>query len=115
VGYDGNELFETKAIERVTYYSRGIPRLINVICDNALLIAYGVSERKVSAEIIEEVASDLELTALPQPETPTTNFNVPQSRDALELQKSQRPQGLAYNDLPRFIQIEGLQGCQYFC
>lgn len=90
VGYDGNELFETKAIERIIFYSRGIPRLINVICDNALLIAYGASKRKVSAEIIEEVASDLELTAPQQPEIPATNFNISQSRDVLELAKSQR-------------------------
>jgi general secretion pathway protein A len=91
VGYDDNELFETKAIERISFYSGGIPRLINVICDNALLIAYGASKRKVSAEIIEEVASDLELTAPPQPETPATNFNMLESRDALELEKSHRP------------------------
>jgi general secretion pathway protein A len=95
VGYGGNDLFETKAIERITFYSRGIPRLINVICDNALLIAYGASKRKVSAEIIEEVASDLELTAPPQPETPATNFVIPQSRDALDLEKSQRRPGFS--------------------
>jgi general secretion pathway protein A len=91
VGYDGNELFETKAIERITFYTRGIPRLINVICDNALLIAYGACKRTVSAEIIEEVAFDLELTAPPQPEKPATNFNIPQSRAALELDKRPAP------------------------
>jgi general secretion pathway protein A len=80
VGYEGVELFEAKAIERIAFYSKGIPRLINVICDNALLIAYGASKRKVSAEIIEEAASDLQLTAPPEIERPATNFNLPNSR-----------------------------------
>jgi AAA domain len=80
VRYEGIELFEAKAIERIAFYSKGIPRLINVICDNALLIAYGASKRKVSAEIIEEVASDLQLTAPPEIERPATNSNMPKSR-----------------------------------
>ena len=79
VGYEGNELFEAKVIERIAFYSKGIPRLINVICDNALLIAYGASKRKVSDEIIEEVASDLQLTVPPEIEWPATNFNMPKS------------------------------------
>src|SRR5262245_53448836 len=91
VGYEGNELFETKAIERITFYSRGIPRLINLICDNALLVAYGASKHKVSAEIIEEVASDLELSAPPQAERPVTNPNNSQSHAALDVGRSQPP------------------------
>jgi general secretion pathway protein A len=79
VGYEGIELFEAKAIEGIAFYSKGIPRLINVICDNALLIAYGASKRKVSAEIVEEVASDLQLTAPPEIERPATNFDMPKS------------------------------------
>ena len=61
-GYQGKELFEAKAVEKISFNSQGIPRLINVICDNALLIAYASSKRKVSAEMIEEVARDLRLT-----------------------------------------------------
>lgn len=62
VGYNGNDLFTPEAIQRIAFYSTGIPRLVNVICDNALLIAYGTSRRVVSAEIIEEVAHDLQWT-----------------------------------------------------
>jgi type II secretory pathway predicted ATPase ExeA len=45
-GYQGNELFEAKAVEKIILSSQGIPRLINVICDNALLIAYASSKRR---------------------------------------------------------------------
>lgn len=62
-GYQGKEIFEAKAIEKISLNSQGIPRIVNVICDNALLIAYASSKKKVSAEIVEEVARDLQLTA----------------------------------------------------
>jgi general secretion pathway protein A len=60
-GYDGPPLFTEEAIQRITLYSKGIPRLVNVICDNALLLAYAASRRAVSAPLIEEAAHDLQL------------------------------------------------------
>jgi general secretion pathway protein A len=67
-GYQGIELFDAKAVERISLHSQGIPRLINIICDNAMLIAYASSKRKVSAEIIEQAARDLKLTVPSRPE-----------------------------------------------
>jgi general secretion pathway protein A len=61
VGYTGRELFDLGSVEKVALYSKGIPRLINVICDNALLIAYATSQTKTSAKIVDEVARDLQL------------------------------------------------------
>ena len=64
-GYQGKQLFDPMAVERIILYSAGIPRLINIICDNALLIAFGVSKKKVSAAIVDEVAEDLHLKPAP--------------------------------------------------
>jgi general secretion pathway protein A len=61
VGYEGKELFDFGSVQKIALYSKGIPRLINVICDNALLIAYATSKSKVSAKIVDEVARDLQL------------------------------------------------------
>jgi putative secretion ATPase (PEP-CTERM system associated) len=45
----------------ITYkFSRGIPRLINILCDFALLSTYVEGKKKVDAEIVREVARDLE-------------------------------------------------------
>jgi hypothetical protein len=74
VGYEGKELFDRNAVERIALYSMGIPRLINVICDNALLFAYADSKNKVSAEIIERVACSLQLM-LP------SRFQIPPDTD----------------------------------
>jgi type II secretory pathway predicted ATPase ExeA len=65
-GYEGKELFVPKAVQKITHYSNGIPRLVNVICDNALVIASAASKKQVSAEMIDEVAHDLKLTGRPQ-------------------------------------------------
>lgn len=56
------EIFLTKAVEAVHYYSGGIPRLINVICDNAMISAYALEKQVIEAQIIQEVADDLFLT-----------------------------------------------------
>ena len=61
VGYEGKELFDLGSVEQIARYSQGIPRLVNVICDNALLITYAISKSKVSAKTIDEVARDLQL------------------------------------------------------
>ena len=42
------DLFDGRALERIALYSTGIPRLINIICDNALIIAYATSVKRVS-------------------------------------------------------------------
>jgi hypothetical protein len=60
-GYSRKELFAPDAIKKIAAYSKGIPRLINVLSDNALLIAYAGSQTKVSATIIDEAAQDLQL------------------------------------------------------
>ena len=60
-GYKGEPLFTAEAIQRIAIYSKGTPRLINVICDNALLVAYSLNQKTVQVEVIEEVARDLQL------------------------------------------------------
>jgi hypothetical protein len=66
VGYEGKELFDSGCIEKIALYSKGIPRLINVLCDNALLIAYASSKRKVSPAMVQEAARDLQLLEPPR-------------------------------------------------
>src|SRR5207244_9107831 len=59
--YEGKDLFSTEVVSQIAYYSGGIPRLINIICDNALLLAFAGSQTKVTTEMIQEVAHDLGL------------------------------------------------------
>ena len=66
VKYAHQDLFDTESIARIAFYSRGVPRLVNIICDNALLVACESSESRVTAAIIEEVANDLKLSECSQ-------------------------------------------------
>jgi hypothetical protein len=75
-GYSGKTIFAAQAIARIGFFSQGVPRLVNVICDNALLVSYAKSQRVVSGETIEEVAEELNLggvyRAESQPVAPKT-------------------------------------------
>jgi type II secretory pathway predicted ATPase ExeA len=55
-----SQLFERKALLLIWKKSRGIPRLINQICDNAMLIGYAVEARSIGGKIIKEVIGDME-------------------------------------------------------
>jgi general secretion pathway protein A len=54
-----HDVFEPKAVELVYAYSGGIPRIINVICDNALLTTYNLAKKQVDRSIVRQVAEDL--------------------------------------------------------
>jgi|SRR5664280_181476 len=60
-GSNGCPLFLPETIVAVYRHSHGIPRLINSICENALITAYARQKRSVTPEIIEYVTTDLHL------------------------------------------------------
>ena len=66
-GKDGRELFPPDTVALVYRHSKGIPRLINTICDNALITAYARKLREVSPEIIDIAAADLRLDVVRVP------------------------------------------------
>lgn len=61
-------LFSEKAITYIAKYSKGIPRLINILCDRALLGAYAESTDQVNDSIIKKAAKEI------LPETKTNSF-----------------------------------------
>mgnify|MGYP005832491843 CR=1 FL=1 len=59
-GRTGGKLFTAGALSYIYRYSGGIPRLINVVCDNALLTSYALGKSIVEASVVKEVIGDLE-------------------------------------------------------
>jgi general secretion pathway protein A len=53
--------FSEAAIDAIAAWSNGTPRLINVICDNALLIAFSETRRNVDAKMVREACEELSL------------------------------------------------------
>ena len=60
-------LFDRKAMEQVYTASGGIPRLINVICDRALLGAYTRGRQVVDVSIVKRAAREVGQGAMPKP------------------------------------------------
>lgn len=53
--------FSPDAIAAIARWSRGIPRVINAVCDNALLLAFAEQQAYVGAGHVLEAATDLDL------------------------------------------------------
>lgn len=56
-------IFTPNALESIHSYSNGIPRIVNVLCDNALLTGYALGKKEIDTGIIREVAEDLNITS----------------------------------------------------
>jgi general secretion pathway protein A len=57
-GHAGGQIFTHRALRRIYRASGGIPRLINVICDKALVLGYGADAKQVAARVVKEVVKD---------------------------------------------------------
>jgi general secretion pathway protein A len=54
-------IFSDAAAGAIYRHSRGIPRLINTVCENALIAGYAHQRAQIEPDIIDEVAADLRL------------------------------------------------------
>ncbi|MFH1778705.1 MAG: XrtA/PEP-CTERM system-associated ATPase [Candidatus Omnitrophota bacterium] len=59
-GSDGNIHFEPDAINEIYDYSGGIPRLINIVCDKALLLGFVLETKTISLEMIKRSIEEIE-------------------------------------------------------
>ncbi len=53
-------LFDDGAIREIWKRSRGVPRIINVLCDNALVTGYVEEKRPIDKRVIRDVAKDMD-------------------------------------------------------
>ena len=58
-GSDRENIFAKETIDNIAVYSRGIPRLINVLCDSALVYGFADSLETISTSILENVYEEL--------------------------------------------------------
>jgi general secretion pathway protein A len=54
--------FSDEAIDLIVRYSAGIPRIVNVLCDNALLLAFAEGTQLVTIDQIRAAANELDLS-----------------------------------------------------
>ncbi|HKF25601.1 MAG TPA: AAA family ATPase [Candidatus Acidoferrum sp.] len=55
------EIFSPKAIDSIHYFSMGIPRVINLLCEHGLINSFVDQQKIVEAKVIEDVAREFQL------------------------------------------------------
>jgi MSHA biogenesis protein MshM len=64
-GYNGPFLFSKRALDFLFRTSEGIPRIINILCHKALMVAFGKGERTVQIDHVKSAAYDTEGVTAP--------------------------------------------------
>jgi general secretion pathway protein A len=78
-GSPNPSLFTDKAINEIFKYSKGIPRLVNILGDNALLLGYADDKQTIDHPIIRECIADLELKRMQPPEKTASLLRSPRN------------------------------------
>jgi len=95
-GGDAVQMFTRGAIQVIHERSRGIPRSISVICENALVGAFAENQNPVTRALVEEICDELDLTPQPliadEPEAPVVmNSPVPASNEVTKVTPAAAP------------------------
>lgn len=53
-------IFSPGALKLIINYGQGIPRVLNTLCSNALILGYAYQQKPISAHVIKEILADLE-------------------------------------------------------
>jgi general secretion pathway protein A len=57
--YQGPQLIGNRAKKLIWFYSQGIPRTINILCDNSLLAGYALERKRIDSAIVDEAIQNL--------------------------------------------------------
>lgn len=83
---DPEQLFPMETVLEIHRQSEGLPRLINTLCENALIHGYAKQSRTIAPEIIEEIAADFRLHV----EHPSTVAQAMNGERSEEIEKAAR-------------------------
>jgi general secretion pathway protein A len=59
-GSNAASVFTTEALKKIIKKANGIPRVLNILCDNALITGFGYRQKPVSNKITREIIRDFE-------------------------------------------------------
>jgi MSHA biogenesis protein MshM len=59
-GYNGPAVFSKRALDYLFTCTKGIPRLVNILCHKAMMSAYGKGDRSIELEHVRRAAEDTE-------------------------------------------------------
>jgi general secretion pathway protein A len=68
------DIFRNDALDEIFTCAKGFPRLINIICDNALLFGCSTNTYHIGRDIIRRVAKDMDIRTLEEDVTPDSGL-----------------------------------------
>jgi general secretion pathway protein A len=75
-GASSAELFPQAVAHAVAYYSGGIPRLVNTICENALIEGFARQVRSITPEMVAQIAADSRIASPQQCNTASASIDA---------------------------------------
>jgi general secretion pathway protein A len=78
------KLFPVETIADIYQHSHGIPRLINTICENALIAGYARQLRSITPDIIDDIATDFRLNVVVHP----TRVEKPRASEETDMRQA---------------------------
>jgi type II secretory pathway predicted ATPase ExeA len=88
-GSNGEMIFEPESVDLIYRYSGGIPRVVNMLCEHALVSSFVDQHRTVSPGVIEAVARDFDLHESGTPDG-VTQAVVPANPEKLDVVEALR-------------------------
>jgi general secretion pathway protein A len=81
VGGAVRDIFSAEAVREIYYFSQGVPRLINIICDHCLVTGYSTDSTFIDLAIVKECAEELQISedigTLPSPKPTVIEHDPP--------------------------------------
>jgi general secretion pathway protein A len=64
-GATAAEAFSQESLEAMYVYARGLPRIVNLLCEHSLIAGYAAQVKVITPDIVRRVATDFDLTSQP--------------------------------------------------
>jgi len=100
-GYAGQPLFTSEAVSSIWEVSRGVPRDINTLCFNALLLLVATGQKQIGSENIEEVLADFGHSERTPEATTPRRWSTPPVRESRMKMAASDPELLEFYGLKR--------------
>jgi len=84
-----SDIFDEDALHEVHSVTGGTPRLINALCDETLLLAYGQDKRRVDRELVRQAAQNNAILLWPSPENGAADSAAPTNAEGVSRQAPQ--------------------------
>ena len=102
------KIFSKEAIREIHNFSKGVPRLINIICDHSLMTGYSNTLTVIDVDVINECAEELQISVakpLPFSEQPTAVEDDPWVREQEIIKYLQNPKP---SEKPSILKVAGI-------